>query len=505
MASWPRSAGGAALIRLTGNADPHAFDGIDAERVAAVPLEYAVASATLLLGGRRAVEHRRRAEPRLGDPDLRRARPRAPLGRGAGGDAPRRARPGRGLAAAAPRRWPARAGAGRAATPTLSASAARAPTLPSGCIEPGLWISGTLTHARPGSSSCRTCRPRRSSPAPTAAAPTASLRLTRPLVMPRAGMLVEGLELRFADGRIVDARADRGGDAVVAELDTDEGARSLGEVALVDSGSRIREAGVVFHNTLYDENAGCHVAWGQSFADGDRGRDVPRRRRAVRARAQPLEPCTPTSWPAVRASSVDGVTRDGRTVTIIDDDRWVLPVSRRLRSGRPNAGRDARSAAPSALVALAAAARGLVQPGECPQLLVPAPAIFLILAAVASDLVPVARPPAHPRRPAARHGRADRHPVRRRHAHRLAPVPRRRAGRGLDRRGRHGRHRRRAGRAGALLFGFGWHSALLLGHRAGPDRPRRGVLRARATARSAAAPARSSRASPAPTTRSASP
>ena len=92
-----------------------------------------------------------------------------------------------------------------------------------------------------------------------------TLRLTRPLVMPRAGVLVEGLVVRFENGRIVDATADVGLDAILAELDSDEGARSLGEVSLVDRTSRINQAGVVFHDTLYDENAGCHVAWGQSF------------------------------------------------------------------------------------------------------------------------------------------------------------------------------------------------------------------------------------------------
>jgi len=91
------------------------------------------------------------------------------------------------------------------------------------------------------------------------------LRLTRPLVMPGTGGMVEGLAATLEAGRIVDVHADRGAEVVQAQPGTDEGARSLGEVALVDHDSRVRAAGVIFHDTLYDENAGSHGAWGQSF------------------------------------------------------------------------------------------------------------------------------------------------------------------------------------------------------------------------------------------------
>lgn len=89
------------------------------------------------------------------------------------------------------------------------------------------------------------------------------IRVTKPLVL--NGRLVTGLRAEFAGGRIVRVSADSGADAVEAQLASDPGARHLGEVALVDRDSRIARAGIVFHNTLFDENAGCHVAWGQSF------------------------------------------------------------------------------------------------------------------------------------------------------------------------------------------------------------------------------------------------
>jgi aminopeptidase len=149
------------------------------------------------------------------------------------------------------------------------------------------------------------------------------VRLTRPLVMPRAGVLVEGLELRFADGRIVDARADRGGDAVVAELDADEGARSLGEVALVDRTSRIREAGVVFRNTLYDENAGSHLAWGQSLptaVEGGTDRDADDLFELGLNRSA-VHTDVVIGGPGI---DVDAITASAEVVPVIRDDSWVL-------------------------------------------------------------------------------------------------------------------------------------------------------------------------------------
>jgi aminopeptidase len=86
------------------------------------------------------------------------------------------------------------------------------------------------------------------------------VRSTKPLAL--SGGLVEGLEVEFRDGRITDVRADRGAELVRAELELDDGARHLGEVALVDSSSRVAETGIVFQNTLFDENAASHIAWG---------------------------------------------------------------------------------------------------------------------------------------------------------------------------------------------------------------------------------------------------
>jgi aminopeptidase len=88
------------------------------------------------------------------------------------------------------------------------------------------------------------------------------------------GSMIDGIAVRFEEGRIVEARATRGEEVLNKVLDTDEGARRLGEVALVPHSSPISKSGLLFLNTLFDENAACHIALGQCyskcFVDGDR-------------------------------------------------------------------------------------------------------------------------------------------------------------------------------------------------------------------------------------------
>ena len=87
------------------------------------------------------------------------------------------------------------------------------------------------------------------------------------------GTLIDGIAVRFEAGRIVEAKAARGEEVLRQVLDTDDGARRLGEVALVPNSSPISQSGLMFFNTLFDENAACHVAIGQCyskcFVDGD--------------------------------------------------------------------------------------------------------------------------------------------------------------------------------------------------------------------------------------------
>jgi aminopeptidase len=80
------------------------------------------------------------------------------------------------------------------------------------------------------------------------------------------GSLIDSIAVRFEEGRIVDAKASRGAEVLNKVLDTDEGARRLGEVALVPHSSPISKSGLLFFNTLFDENAACHIALGQCYS-----------------------------------------------------------------------------------------------------------------------------------------------------------------------------------------------------------------------------------------------
>ena len=87
------------------------------------------------------------------------------------------------------------------------------------------------------------------------------------------GTMIEEISVRFEAGKIVEAHAARGNQVLQRMIETDEGARRLGEVSLVPHSSPIASSGLLFMNTLFDENAACHIALGQAYSsclkDGD--------------------------------------------------------------------------------------------------------------------------------------------------------------------------------------------------------------------------------------------
>jgi aminopeptidase len=91
-----------------------------------------------------------------------------------------------------------------------------------------------------------------------------TVRSTKPLSY--QGTLIEDISVRFAGGRIVEAHSRTGGDVLTKVLSTDEGASRLGEVALVPNSSPISSSGILFFNTLFDENAASHIALGQAYS-----------------------------------------------------------------------------------------------------------------------------------------------------------------------------------------------------------------------------------------------
>ncbi|HZP74167.1 MAG TPA: aminopeptidase [Gaiellaceae bacterium] len=139
------------------------------------------------------------------------------------------------------------------------------------------------------------------------------VRSTMPLVV--YGRIVRGLEVRFEGGRIVDVQADEGADVIRGQLGSDERAAYLGEVALVDGTSRIGQTGLTFFETLYDENARCHIAYGSAYAEAVEGGLIDG------VNVSPIHTDFMIGGPDV---DVDAVLRDGTIVPLMRDDRWLV-------------------------------------------------------------------------------------------------------------------------------------------------------------------------------------
>src|SRR4029077_13607219 len=136
---------------------------------------------------------------------------------------------------------------------------------------------------------------------------------TRPLAL--LGDVVEQLKLTLKDGKIVQVDAATGADVVRAQLASDDRAGYFGELALVDGTSRVGQTGITFFDTLYDENATCHIAYGFGIPETFEG-----------------EPGEGMNISTVHTDfmvggpelEVDGLTADAEAVPILRNDEWQL-------------------------------------------------------------------------------------------------------------------------------------------------------------------------------------
>lgn len=146
------------------------------------------------------------------------------------------------------------------------------------------------------------------------------VRSTKPLNY--NGKLIENLQLTFQNGRIVDYTADVEYDALKSLIETDEGSHYLGEIALVPHNSPISKADVVFKNTLFDENASCHLAIGEAYPINIMG-GADMTKEQLQAKGANMSLVHEDFMIGSENMNIDGETADGRTIPIFRNGNWA--------------------------------------------------------------------------------------------------------------------------------------------------------------------------------------
>ena len=149
------------------------------------------------------------------------------------------------------------------------------------------------------------------------------VRSTAPLVA--SGTRVIDLEVRFAGGKIVEVNASSGAEIIRAQLQTDAQAPYLGEIALVDGSSAVKRTGLVFCDTLFDENAACHIAYGSGFPMAPDFDEMPSPDELL-ARGVNESGIHTDFMIGGSEVDVDGLDAAGRATPLLRGDAWQLDV-----------------------------------------------------------------------------------------------------------------------------------------------------------------------------------
>jgi aminopeptidase len=137
------------------------------------------------------------------------------------------------------------------------------------------------------------------------------------------GQLIENFSIRFEGGKAVEVHAEKNEELLKQLISMDEGAAYLGECALVPYDSPIQNSGLLFYNTLFDENAACHLALGKGFADTIQGFE---NRTLEECRQMGLNESMVHEDFMIGAEDldIDAHTRDGKVVPIFRNGNWAF-------------------------------------------------------------------------------------------------------------------------------------------------------------------------------------
>ncbi|MFG6147218.1 aminopeptidase [Halobacillus sp. B23F22_1] len=137
------------------------------------------------------------------------------------------------------------------------------------------------------------------------------------------GNVIDQFTITFKNGKVVDYKAEEGGETLKHLLETDEGSKHLGELALVPHESPISQSGLIFYNTLYDENASCHLALGKAYPNNvEGGSDMSEKELDKNGVNHSLSHVDFMMGSAELA--IDGVLEDGTKEPVMRNGSWAL-------------------------------------------------------------------------------------------------------------------------------------------------------------------------------------